>query len=151
MRALAATALVLLSFVPASAADEVCHHSDAGATCIVAGDYGYGEGPCEGYAYAGGEIGVRQWSSSGNSFLGVQNQCYSGTDPQGNEYHGTTIGVYSFENGPEGSSNGGLHLNTGEHSAYGPYCFLGEPADVDPAGVQCPAIVAVPFVLHVLP
>lgn len=151
MRAAAFLALLMVSFVPPAVADEVCHHSDAGATCVVAGDYGYGSGPCDGYAHNGGQIGVSQWSPTGSTFVGVMNQCYSGTDPQGNAYSGTTIGVYYFQSGPNGWTNEGLHLNTGEHSEYGPYCFLGEPDSVDPFGVQCPTILRVPMVLDALP
>lgn len=151
MRVLLFLSIVAFSLAPPASADELCYHSDEGATCVVASDYGQGTGPCDGYAHNGGQVGVSQWSSSGSTFLGVMNQCYSGTDPQGNAYSGTTIGVYYFQSGPNGWTNEGLHLNTGEHSTYGPYCFLGEPDPVSPMGVNCPTIVRVPMILDMLP
>lgn len=153
MRVLLLLSILALSFVPHASADAICYHSDDGATCVVAGDYAQGTGPCDGYAYNGGQVGVSQYSQSTGTyrFAGVSNGCYSGTDPNGNAYSGTTIGAYVSEGGPNGWTNEGLHLNTGEHSTYGPYCFLGEPDPVSPMGVSCPTIVRVPMILDLLP
>lgn len=150
--ALLASFFILLAFAPVASSTSVCVEDDGESACVVADSYGHGTGDCDGYAYNGGNVGISQRHADGSyAFAGVGNGCYSATDPNGNPYHGTTIGVYYFEYGPSGSSNGGYHLNTGEHSAYGPYCFLGETDSVDPFGVQCPTILRVPMVLNALP
>lgn len=151
--ALFASFFMLLAFAPLASSTSVCVEDDGESTCVVADSYGHGSGPCDGYAYNGGNVGVSQSSQSGgtNRFAGVSNGCYSSTDPQGNAYQGTTIGAYVYESGPNGWSSEGFHLNTGEHSVYGPYCFLGEPDSVDPTGVNCPTIVRVPMILNALP
>lgn len=152
MKIVALLALVsLASLVPTTAADLACTPGAQNA-CVVAASYaGGGPGPCDGSAYNGGYVGVVQNHGDGsNTFAGVMNQCYSGTDAQGRSYHGTTIGVYIAQNSPDGGSAEGFHLNTGENSG-GRYCFLGEPDPVSPKGVSCPALIDVPMLLSALP